>query len=51
MSWMDVPGDKLLEPIVTMGDMMSALANSKPTVNDADIKKLMDFQQSFGQEG
>jgi len=51
MSWMDVPGDKLLEPIVTMGDMMSALSASKPTVNSADLKKLTDFQNSFGQEG
>lgn len=51
MSWMDVPGDKLLEPIVTMSDMLLSLANSKPTVNDVDLTKLRAFMDSFGQEG
>lgn len=51
MSWMDVPGDKLMEPIVSMGDMLRSLATSKPTVNDEDLKKLRDFTEDFGQEG
>ncbi|KAG8200609.1 hypothetical protein JTE90_022232 [Oedothorax gibbosus] len=51
MSWVDVPGDKLLEPIVTMSDMLASLANSKPTVNDADLVKLKQFMDDFGQEG
>merc|ERR1712179_668381 len=32
MNWMTVPGDKLLEPIVSMSDMLMSLATSKPTV-------------------
>ncbi|KAG1664667.1 Vacuolar protein sorting-associated protein 4B [Nymphon striatum] len=51
MSWMQVPGDKLLEPIVTMKDMLQSLASSKPTVNDDDLKKLTKFTDDFGQEG
>lgn len=51
MSWMDVPGDKLLEPTVSMSDMLLSLANSKPTVNDADLTKLKQFMDDFGQEG
>lgn len=51
MSWVDVPGDKLLEPIVTMGDMQRSLANAKPTVNDTDLIKLRKFMEDFGQEG
>ncbi|XP_076112569.1 vacuolar protein sorting-associated protein 4B-like isoform X2 [Mytilus galloprovincialis] len=51
MSWMDVPGEKLLEPIVSMNDMLASLANSKPTVNDTDLKKLEEFTQDFGSEG
>ncbi len=51
MSWDDVPGDKLLEPIITMSDMLLSLANAKPTVNDADLVKLKEFMESFGQEG
>jgi len=51
MSWMDVPGDKLLEPIVSMSDMLMAISNSKPTVNEADLHKLQEFTDDFGQEG
>ena len=48
---MDVPGEKLMEPIVTMSDMLLSLANSKPTVNEADLKKLKEFVDSFGSDG
>ncbi|PNF39283.1 Vacuolar protein sorting-associated protein 4B [Cryptotermes secundus] len=51
MTWMDVEGDKLFEPPVTMSDMMRSLATSKPTVNDEDMAKLEKFKEDFGQEG
>ncbi|EEB18887.1 vacuolar sorting protein 4A, putative [Pediculus humanus corporis] len=51
MNWMDVPGDKLYEPPVTMADMLRSVATSKPTVNAEDLKKLDQFTQDFGQEG
>lgn len=51
MTWMDVDGDKLFEPPVTMSDMLRSLATSKPTVNDEDMKKLDKFKEDFGQEG
>ncbi|XP_041375745.1 vacuolar protein sorting-associated protein 4-like [Gigantopelta aegis] len=51
MNWMLVPGDKLLEPIVSMSDMLMSLATTKPTVNDEDLKKLTKFMDDFGQEG
>ncbi|XP_054165243.1 vacuolar protein sorting-associated protein 4-like [Oppia nitens] len=51
MSWVNVPGDKLLEPVVSMSDMLLSLANSKPTVNENDLKKLKSFMDDFGQEG
>ncbi|CAH0385099.1 unnamed protein product [Bemisia tabaci] len=51
MSWMDVPGDKLLEPPVTMNDMLRSLATSKPTVNSDDMARLEKFKEDFGQEG
>lgn len=51
MSWMDVPGNKLLEPIVSMSDLLMALANTKPSVNEADLKKLEKFTEDFGIEG
>ncbi|GBL91158.1 Vacuolar protein sorting-associated protein 4B [Araneus ventricosus] len=51
MSWVDVPGDKLLEPKFNMVDMMSSLQKAKPTVNNADLVNLQAFMNDFGQEG
>jgi len=51
MSWLDVPGDKLLEPIVDMKDMRKALHSTRPTVNDEDLSKLQEFTDQFGMEG
>ncbi|KAJ1363294.1 Vacuolar protein sorting-associated protein 4A [Parelaphostrongylus tenuis] len=51
MSWLDVPGDKLAEPVLTMQDMLRSLATTKPTVNSADLAKLEQFKNDFGQEG
>lgn len=51
MTWMDVEGDKLFEPPVTMSDMVRSIATSKPTVNEDDMKKLTKFSEDFGQDG
>jgi len=51
MTWVDVPGDKLKEPLVDMGDMLRSLSTQKPTVNAADLKKLDEFRNDFGQDG
>lgn len=51
MSWMDVPGDKMCEPKVCMQDMLSAIANVRPTVSEDDMKELREFMASFGVEG
>lgn len=51
MTWAEVPSDKLLEPIVTMNDMLKSLARTKPTVNDEDLLKLEKFTSDFGEEG
>jgi len=51
MSMMDVPGDKLFEPPVTMADLMKSLSTQKKTVNDDDMAKLKKFSDDFGQEG
>jgi len=51
MTWMSVPGEKLLEPVVSYNDMLRSLATQKPTVNAEDLKKLMDFKNDFGQDG
>ncbi|XP_024114694.1 vacuolar protein sorting-associated protein 4B [Oryzias melastigma] len=51
MTWMEVPGDKLLEPVVSMTDMLRSVGNTKPTVNEQDLEKLKQFTEDFGQEG
>ncbi|RMC16055.1 hypothetical protein DUI87_08264 [Hirundo rustica rustica] len=51
MTWMEVPSDKLLEPKVSMTDMLRSLACTKPTVNEQDLEKLKKFTEDFGQEG
>uniref|UniRef100_A0A8C1R1R8 vesicle-fusing ATPase n=1 Tax=Cyprinus carpio TaxID=7962 RepID=A0A8C1R1R8_CYPCA len=51
MTWMEVDGEKLLEPIVSMSDMLRSLTNTKPTVNEQDLEKLKKFTEDFGQEG
>ncbi|CAK6956066.1 Hypothetical predicted protein [Scomber scombrus] len=51
MTWMELPEDKLLEPVVCMADMLRSLANTKPSVNEQDLGKLQKFTEDFGQEG
>nr|CAD2175687.1 unnamed protein product [Meloidogyne enterolobii] len=51
MSWLDVPSDKLSEPVISMNDMIKSLMSTKPTVNAADLHKLDEFKKDFGQEG
>lgn len=51
MTWMDVPGEKLLEPLVDMNDMLRSLATSKPTVNTAELAKIEKFTKDYGMEG
>ena len=51
MIWMDIPGDRLLEPRVTIHDFMKSLANTRPTVSNKDLKQFEDFTKDFGQVG
>ncbi|NXI58069.1 VPS4B protein, partial [Chloroceryle aenea] len=51
MTWMEVPGYKLLEPQVSMADMLTSLASTNPTVNEQDLENLKKFTEDVGQEG
>jgi len=51
MNWMEVDGDKLLEPVVSFTDMKRSLHSIRPTVNEEDLIKLKKFTEDFGQEG
>ena len=46
MTWMSVPGEKLLEPVVSYNDMLRSLATQKPTglcQNLGTVQKLREF--------
>ncbi|XP_071823491.1 vacuolar protein sorting-associated protein 4A-like isoform X1 [Apostichopus japonicus] len=51
MSWMDVPGEKLKEPVVSLKDLDLSLTRTRPSVNLDDIKNYEQFTADFGQEG
>lgn len=51
MNWMNIEGDQLLEPELTVQDFLKAVRNSRPTVNEKDIQQHVDFTSDFGQEG
>ncbi|KFP85619.1 Vacuolar protein sorting-associated protein 4A, partial [Acanthisitta chloris] len=55
MTWMEVPSDKLMEPIVCMVMptclCCCSLATTRPTINTEDLLKVKKFTEDFGQEG
>ncbi|XP_068117033.1 vacuolar protein sorting-associated protein 4A-like [Hyperolius riggenbachi] len=48
MTWMDVPGEKLQEPVVCMSNMLQSLTTIKPSVITEDLLKLKTFTEEFG---
>ncbi|KAJ1724694.1 Vacuolar protein sorting-associated protein 4 [Coemansia erecta] len=50
-TWAEVTGDELWEPDLTLQDFLKAVKNSRPTVNEADLSKQIEFTNDFGQEG
>jgi len=51
MNWMDVDGEKLLEPKVGMKDFLRSLKNTKPTVGPEDLEQHIKWTKEFGMEG
>ncbi|PAV82643.1 hypothetical protein WR25_10335 [Diploscapter pachys] len=51
MSWLDLEGDSLAVPPLTLRDIEESLFTTKPTVNAADLEKLEKFKNEFGQKG
>lgn len=51
MTWVDIDGDKLLEPPLVLKDFVKAVKASRPTVSGEDLKKSADWTAEFGSEG
>lgn len=51
MSWTDVEGSKLKEPVITYNDFLKTLRTTRPTVNQQDLEKYVEWTSEYGQEG
>ncbi|KAI9295988.1 AAA-domain-containing protein [Neoconidiobolus thromboides FSU 785] len=50
-TWMDLKGDELMEPPLTIYDFIKAVKVARPTVSAEDQKQHTKFTSDFGQEG
>ena len=51
MTWQDIPGSQLIEPVVTFRDFARAVQTTRPTVSPEDLTRIDEYTQMFGQEG
>ncbi|KAL9110325.1 MAG: hypothetical protein Q9227_005056 [Pyrenula ochraceoflavens] len=51
MTWIDVDGDRLLEPPLLLKDFIKAIKASRPTVSADDLQRSVDWTAEFGSEG
>jgi vacuolar protein-sorting-associated protein 4 len=51
MSWVDVDGEKLLEPPLAMKDFVKAVRGARPTVSQEDLERNEAWTAEFGSEG
>jgi len=50
-TWVDVPSDMLLEPLVEFKDFERAIKASRPTVSADDLQRNQSWTDEFGSEG
>lgn len=51
LNWVDIEADELQEPELTIKDFLKAVKITRPTVNNEDLRKQLEFTRDFGQEG
>jgi len=51
MAWTEVDGALLKEPVITANDFLKSLKTTRPTVNQKDLEKYVQWTTEFGQEG
>lgn len=51
MSWTQVEGSLLKEPVISLNDFYKSLRTTRPTVNQKDMDKYLQWTAEFGQEG
>lgn len=50
MTWMDVSGEQMMEPMVSILHFKRACKTTRPTVSDIDIRQHIEWTKEFGQE-
>lgn len=50
-SWTDVDSDELLEPPLRTADFLRAISQVRPTVNEDDIRKHVEWTNDSGEAG
>lgn len=51
MTWADLEGEALLEPLVDFKDFVKAIKGSRPTVSKVDLDRNSEWTKEFGSEG
>ena len=51
MTWTNIEGDDLMEPMLGLQDFLKSLQTTRPTVSDEDIREHVKFTSEFGQDG
>lgn len=51
MTWVEVDGDRLLEPPLAVKDFIRAIRASRPTVSNDDLERSRQWTAEFGSEG
>eukprot|EP01110_Echinostelium_bisporum_P012428 TRINITY_DN7007_c0_g1_i1.p1 TRINITY_DN7007_c0_g1~~TRINITY_DN7007_c0_g1_i1.p1 ORF type:complete len:442 (+),score=114.15 TRINITY_DN7007_c0_g1_i1:51-1376(+) len=51
MSWTEVDGTKLKEPVVSLNDFLKSLKTTRPSVNQKDLDRYTEWTAEYGQEG
>jgi len=51
MTWINIDGDELLEPPVSKRHFIMSIKTTRPSVNQNDLDKYVQWTKDFGQEG
>ena len=51
MTWMKVPGEKLVPPLVEYNDFLKSVQMTRPSVNQDDVKRQDEWTKEFGIDG
>jgi len=51
MTWMEIKGEELFEPLVSKKHFKQSVASTRPSVNKNDLAKYENWTKEFGQEG